>query len=172
MLCGIDRPNIMNVVYFLEESDYFTVPASKKHHGNYTGGLAEHSLKLYEIFHERNLKLSRQLPDESVMICSLLHDLCKVGLYAEVAGDVYTIADHPGHKAHALLSIERINATGFELTTREFDIIKYHMGVFGAFQTKPKEIQEFTPEELRKAIEKDFMVQVFASCDTEESHSL
>ena len=172
LLCGIDRPNRMNIVYYLEESDYFTVPASKKHHGNYTGGLAEHSLKLYELFHERNLKLSPSLPEASVIICSILHDLCKVGLYAEIENEVYTIADHPGNKAHALLSIERINDTGFELIEQEFNIIKFHMGVFGAFQTRPREIQEFTPEELRKAIEKDYMVQVFASCDTEESHSL
>jgi 23S rRNA maturation-related 3'-5' exoribonuclease YhaM len=172
LLCGIDRHDIMEIAYLLDGSDYFTVPASKKHHGNYKGGLAEHSLNVYELFRERNLKLQNALPEESVIICSLLHDLCKIGLYAEIDGEVYTIADHPGHKAHALLSIERINSTGFELTEREFNVIKYHMGVFGAFQTRPKEVQEFTPAELRKAIENDFMVQVFASCDTEESHTI
>jgi len=161
----------MNVVYFLEESDYFTVPASTKYHGNYRGGLAEHSLKLYEIFHERNLKLQTPLSEESVIICSLLHDLCKVGLYAEVGNEIYRIQGHPASRNHALLSIERINETGFELTEREFNLIKFHMGVFGAFKIKKYDVYEYTPEELKEAIEKDFMVQVFASCDTEESHS-
>ena len=31
-----------------EESDFFTAPASTRYHGSYPGGLAEHSLHVYD----------------------------------------------------------------------------------------------------------------------------
>ncbi len=32
-----------------DECDFFTAPASTKYHGNYPGGLCEHSLDIYEM---------------------------------------------------------------------------------------------------------------------------
>lgn len=68
-------------------SDFFTAPASTRFHGNYEGGLCEHSINVYH-----NLKeyLSRpytsklfdnNYSDESIAIVSLLHDLCKMNCY-------------------------------------------------------------------------------------------
>lgn len=68
-------------------SDFFAAPASTRFHGNYEGGLCEHSINVYH-----NLKeyLSRpyasklfdnNYSDESIAIVSLLHDLCKMNCY-------------------------------------------------------------------------------------------
>ena len=72
-----------------EESDFFTAPASTRYHGAYAGGLLEHSLNVYhnltdylarsrcsEVFH------MPEYSDESIAICALLHDLCKMNFYS------------------------------------------------------------------------------------------
>ena len=40
------REGIEDLIKFLENSDFFTAPASTKFHGDYEGGLWEHSLKV------------------------------------------------------------------------------------------------------------------------------
>ena len=70
-----------------EESDFFTAPASTRYHGAYEGGLLEHSLNVYyclkaylarervrEVYH-------MDYPEESIAVCALLHDICKMNFY-------------------------------------------------------------------------------------------
>ena len=70
-----------------EESDFFTAPASTRYHGSYPGGLAEHSLHVYDclkayLARERVKELYHMdYPAESVAVCALLHDLCKMNFY-------------------------------------------------------------------------------------------
>ena len=83
-LCGtIQRPGICELLGWLEKSDFFSAPASTRFHGNYPGGLLEHSLNVYD---EAKRLLAAyqeiQAPDESVVIAALFHDLCKVNFYA------------------------------------------------------------------------------------------
>lgn len=85
----INRPGIENLIKWLEnETDFFTAPASTQYHGNYEGGLLEHSLNVLSIaLHNYNFLISRN-PDlsyllESIIICSLFHDLCKVNTYVK-----------------------------------------------------------------------------------------
>ena len=72
-----------------EESDFFTAPASTRYHGAYAGGLLSHSLNVYhnlteylarsrcsEVFH------MPEYSEESIAICALLHDLCKMNFYS------------------------------------------------------------------------------------------
>lgn len=40
----INRPGMEDLMAWLERSDFYTAPASTRFHGNYTGGLLEHSL--------------------------------------------------------------------------------------------------------------------------------
>ncbi|MCR4662112.1 MAG: hydrolase [Clostridia bacterium] len=70
-------------------SDFFKAPASTKYHGNYKGGLCEHSLNVYHRF-EKNYenekkelkeKFNVELNDESRAIISLFHDICKANYY-------------------------------------------------------------------------------------------
>ena len=72
-----------------EESDFFTAPASTRYHGAYAGGLLSHSLNVYHNLTEY-LARSRcsevfHMPEysgESIAICALLHDLCKMNFYS------------------------------------------------------------------------------------------
>ena len=48
LLNSVERDGISDLLKWLEESDFFTAPASRAYHGAYIGGLCEHSLK-YDI---------------------------------------------------------------------------------------------------------------------------
>ena len=49
LLNGINREGMDNLINFIEKTDFYTAPASTRFHGNYEGGLLEHSMKVYEI---------------------------------------------------------------------------------------------------------------------------
>ena len=69
---------------WLIASDFFEAPASSRYHLAVPGGLCQHSLNVY-----RRLKwlLESAYPkgvpyaSQSIAIVSLLHDICKVGMY-------------------------------------------------------------------------------------------
>ena len=44
----VHRDGIENLIQWLEDSDFFVAPASTRFHGNYDGGLCEHSLNVYD----------------------------------------------------------------------------------------------------------------------------
>ena len=49
ILRTIKRDGLEDFIKFLENTDFFTAPASTRFHGDYAGGLVEHSMKVYEI---------------------------------------------------------------------------------------------------------------------------
>lgn len=78
----IKRPGASELLAWLESTDFFTAPASTRFHGNYEGGLCEHSVNVWEEL----VRLLKAYPEvrvtaESAAIVSLLHDLCKIGCY-------------------------------------------------------------------------------------------
>lgn len=77
---NIKRNGIENLMIWLESSDFFSAPASTRFHECYEGGLVEHSLKVYRIFKHLTQKFNIG-NDESVAICALFHDVCKVNTY-------------------------------------------------------------------------------------------
>ena len=78
----ITRPGKEALLKWLESSDFFTAPASAKYHGAYEGGLLEHSLNVYdELVRLKGAYTEFGFSDESIIICSLLHDICKVNFY-------------------------------------------------------------------------------------------
>jgi len=83
-LCkGINRPGIDDLMKWLSESDFYECPASTKFHGSYPGGLVEHSLNVYdELKKLLDIYDSVNVPEESVLIAALFHDLCKANYYA------------------------------------------------------------------------------------------
>jgi len=82
----IKKDGISSLLGWIESTDFFTAPASTKFHGNYEGGLLDHSMYVLQFaLHNFNL-ISKRNPDleylrESVIICALFHDLCKVNHY-------------------------------------------------------------------------------------------
>lgn len=81
LLRSTKREGIENLLNFLEKSDFYTAPASTRFHGNYEGGLLEHSMKVYEIFKEKIKASGLSTPEDTVIIAPLLHDICKTNYY-------------------------------------------------------------------------------------------
>jgi 23S rRNA maturation-related 3'-5' exoribonuclease YhaM len=77
LLQAVNRPGIESLIYSMLESDYFAAPASARYHNSFPGGLCLHSLNLVYAFDVVNQQLLKPLPLDSVVICGLLHDLCK-----------------------------------------------------------------------------------------------
>lgn len=85
---NIHRDGLDDLLNWLEKSDFYKAPSSTRFHGNYEGGLVEHSLNVYN-------RLIQLLPltdtvksMETVAIISLFHDLCKVNTYKKVKKNV------------------------------------------------------------------------------------
>lgn len=96
----IHRPGIDGLLAWLEnQSDFFIAPASTRFHGNYVGGLCEHSLNVYDTLCKIkstfvDVEGVGNISDETVAIVSLFHDICKANFYKQVPKNV---KDKDGH---------------------------------------------------------------------------
>jgi len=160
LLQTIQRPGIDSFIDYLLTTDYFTAPASTKYHNNFPCGLCLHSLKVMRMFSEENKLWQKPIPQESVIICGLLHDLCKIGAYTQTPKGYESVK---GVKGHAALSISRIKKH-IELTLEEDDIIRYHMGLFGIYVYK-----EHYAFALYQATMRTPLCQIFAALDQADS---
>lgn len=79
----VDRTGIYELICFLNESDFFNAPCSTNHHLARRGGLAEHSLNVYTLLHEKVNRYGIDIPKETTIICGLGHDFCKINFYQE-----------------------------------------------------------------------------------------
>ncbi len=149
LLKSTERERIDRVIDYLEnKSDYFTAPASTAFHGNYAGGLAEHSLNVYEVamrvkatMVELKPELVNRISDESVAIVALLHDLCKTNVYKvekknrKVNGrweevDAYGVDYSKFPLGHGEKSVIMLLSLGFPLTRDEMLAIRWHMSAW------------------------------------------
>ena len=78
----ITRPGSEELLDWLISTDFFDAPASTRFHGDYEGGLVEHSINVWE----EMVRLLKAYPEikatgETVAIVTLLHDVCKIGCY-------------------------------------------------------------------------------------------
>ena len=125
-------------------SDFFTAPASARFHSSYEGGLVEHSLNVYDCL-VGSLNSDRakntygfSYTDESIAIVSLLHDLCKIGVYKKgfrnvkdekgvwQRVDTFEYDDQLPY-GHGEKSVYIISGY-MKLTREEAFAIRYHMG--------------------------------------------
>ncbi len=166
LLISTKRKGFGKLIPYIESIGYFTSPASTKYHGSYIGGLARHSLRVAELFseHLEKLKQLNNVPHESIIICSLLHDLCKAGAYIQTKGGFEYNKEHP--QGHAKLSI-RLIEKHIDLTELERTIIKYHMGYYGSVEFS-KYKGEYGLDALAMAQEMK-IVKLFHWCDDMES---
>lgn len=82
----IKREGSSNLLKWLESSDFFVAPASSKYHLCKPGGLCLHSIHVYdrlvkEYAAEHGKESLTESVKETLAICGLLHDLCKVNFY-------------------------------------------------------------------------------------------
>ena len=143
LLQSTNREGMDKLLEFLEKSDFYTAPASTRYHGNYEGGLLEHSMKVYEIFKEKIKQSGLQTPEESVIISALLHDICKTNFYkidyrnAKNALGVWEKVPY--------YTIEDTITEYIKLTNEEKYSIRWHMGF-----TEPKEVYGTLGEAYKK----------------------
>ncbi|WP_110953684.1 HD domain-containing protein [Anaerosinus massiliensis] len=170
LLRSTNRDGIENFINYLEnQTDFFTAPASTKYHGAYEGGLLEHSLDVYD--HMSKLCHMYELDDiseASVIITSLLHDICKVnfykidyrnrknekGVWEQVA--FYRIDDTVplGHGEKSVIMLQQFIA----LTLDEIMAIRWHMGSFSGSDYT-------TTQSLSKAMEQHRIVTLLHMAD-------
>lgn len=132
------KDELERLLGWLEGQDFFEAPASTRFHGAYKGGLLEHSLNVYDAF----IKLfgNSEHNKDSIIICTLLHDVCKVGFYSveyrnkkNEAGvwekvPVYVVDDKLPY-GHGEKSVYILNCF-MRLKTEEAMAIRWHMGGF------------------------------------------
>lgn len=115
----------------LRDIGYFKAPASISHHGNYDGGLFDHSWAVMEalenLTYRLDLKWERK---ESLYIVGLLHDLCKCNSYVyNEETDQWEYNNNITINGHGELSV--ILAQQFiQLTEEEILCIRWHMGAY------------------------------------------
>ena len=137
----IRRQGADKLLAWLEETDFFSAPASTRFHGDYEGGLCEHSLNVWEEL----IRLLKAYPEikvsaETAAIVTLLHDLCKIGCYKVelrntkvnnvwVKKPVYVFNEdfcYGGHGSKSVFLVQKY----MNLTDQEAVAINCHMGAW------------------------------------------
>lgn len=85
---NIKRDGIDDLMNWLEKSDFYKAPSSTRFHGNYEGGLVEHSVNVYNRLVQLIPLVETKASQETIAIISLFHDLCKVNTYKKVKKNV------------------------------------------------------------------------------------
>lgn len=142
----IQREGIEELLSWLEQSDFYTAPASTKYHGNYEGGLLEHSLNVYNKFLQVKQFVTfdegKEPTSETIAIITLFHDLCKVNFYKKgtrnvkdesgkwFAKEVYEVSEKIplGHGEKSCIILQQF----MKLSIEELLAIRWHMGGFDA----------------------------------------
>lgn len=147
LLKTVKRDGVNELINYLENSDFFVSPASTMYHGNYPGGLLEHSLNVYNCinFLHENLKDSDfklpELNNDSLVLVALLHDVCKANCYVESTRNVKNEQTGkweqvPFYKREPLFPMGHGGKSVFiiqqfiKLTPEEAQAIYWHMGGF------------------------------------------
>ena len=86
LLRSTEREYIESLIDYLDtKTDFKEAPASTKYHGAKEGGLLEHSLLVYDNMNNTVKAVGADIPEDSIKICALLHDISKVNLYEKTS---------------------------------------------------------------------------------------
>ena len=149
LLRSTGRNGVENIIQVLEEEGFFTAPASTRFHLAYEGGLLEHSLGVCRIalMVRKQVLLVRpelepQIPMESVILTTLLHDTCKAEIYKRTIkrrkNEQGFWEDYEGYDVdysnfpvgHGEKSVIVLLQAGLELTKEEILAIRWHMSAW------------------------------------------
>lgn len=150
LLRSTKRDGIEDVITDLEELGFFTAPASAGHHLNIEGGLVLHSintckaaLAIWEGLKPLEPSLATEVKRDSIIIASLLHDVCKsdiykrsvkkrknaLGQWEDCEGYKVSYKDFP--MGHGEKSVILLLCSGLDLSDDEMLAIRWHMGAWG-----------------------------------------
>ena len=142
LLLSTKRQGIKDLVAWLEGTDFIYAPASTRYHSAHQGGLLEHSLNVYyELIRQQDVIKLLNIPQDTLIITALLHDICKVNYYKEDIRNVkkngtwvqepyYTVDDYfpVGHGEKSIIVAQEF----IKLNDIEVAMIRGHMGGFVA----------------------------------------
>lgn len=130
---------------YLVENGFFVKPAAIHHHGNYVGGLFDHSYEMMEDLVEMTRRLDIKWSDpRSPWIVGMFHDLCKMDDYIDsnaegillmgtgspVSKDpIWKYNDNAILKGHGDKSVMMLSQF-LTLTEEEIFCISFHMGAY------------------------------------------
>ena len=131
---------------WLVKNGFFMKPVAIKHHGNHTGGLYEHSLKVMQVLVDMTERLDLKWENpRSPYIVGMFHDLCKMDDYVDKHATgvqmmgtgspvVYTDAEWTYNKnkiltGHGDKSVMMLSQF-INLTEEEIMCIRFHMGAY------------------------------------------
>lgn len=154
---SITREGIDDLMAWLEQTDFYTAPASTKFHGAFEGGLVMHSLNVYCQLKKLAQVYDLDASDESIAIVALFHDLCKVGCYKTemrwkkdendkwVQYPVYKFDEDFAYGGHGSKSVYLVQSF-MKLAPYEAAAINCHMGQFDATTySNPSEVYDRNP---------------------------
>lgn len=155
LLRSTKREGVEYVIEDLEDLGFFEAPASTRFHLCNRGGLVEHSLnvckaalELLPIMHRMRPDLKDELREDSVILCSLLHDVNKAEIYKPVVKkrknamgvwedfDSYDVDFSNFPMGHGEKSVIVLLCSGLQLKNSEMLAIRWHMAAWDlAFQS-------------------------------------
>ena len=150
LLRSTKRDGIEDVITDLENLGFFSAPASAGHHLNVEGGLVLHSintckaaLAVWEAMKPLEPSLQTEVSRDSLIIASLLHDVCKADIYVRSVKKRRNVLgqweDTEGYKVsykefpmgHGEKSVIQLPCSGLDMTDAEMLAIRWHMGASG-----------------------------------------
>lgn len=114
------RKNIEKVIEYMEKHGFFTYHCHRHHH--YDGGLADHAWQTYQIALREDAERcaknpnAQKLDDDSLAICTLLHDICDCSGMRYIHG-------------HGIRSAVMLLELGLVLQQEEFLAVRFHMSL-------------------------------------------
>jgi len=149
ILRSTGRVGVESVLKGLDDLGFFVAPASTRFHGCVPGGLVMHSLNVYDqAMALREMEIAKmpgladRLPEASVAIVALLHDVCKAEVYRQVEkfrkdGEgrwekylAYAVDYSHLPLGHGEKSVIRLLRFGLEMSEDEMLAIRWHMQAF------------------------------------------
>lgn len=139
------RKGINNLLEYMEQNGFYEAPASTRFHGSEAGALARHSYNVL-LYAEELADAWLSIGDsgalhDSIIICSLLHDLGKIGQFnkpyyvdnilksGQSKTQPYKVNPELTTLPHEVVSV--IEASRFiKLTEQEQFAIAYHNGLY------------------------------------------
>jgi Predicted HD-superfamily hydrolase len=155
ILSATGREGIDYVIEELETLGFFAAPASASHHLNVEGGLVKHSLNVYDeamMIRTQQIamrpEIAEYIPEDSVAIAALLHDVCKAEIYRKTVRsrkmidgswekyDSWEVDQNTFPCGHGEKSVIQLLRWGLDMTDDEILAIRWHMGPWDlAFQS-------------------------------------
>ena len=150
LLRSTGREGIEYVIEDLEKDGFFEAPASSGHHLNIQGGLCQHSLNvckaglmIWEGLKTLDPSGVNNAKRESVIIATLLHDVCKTDIYKRTVkkrknklgqwedSEGYRVSYKDFPMGHGEKSVIMLLCSGLERHDDEMLAIRWHMGAWG-----------------------------------------